>query len=138
MDYSSLDQAAITLAATAITLGTPFLVAYARQHFKDAFVANAIQAGGGVAYSSLVAAHANGAAPNWDAARQVAIADGVLAAETLAAQAVPAAAVAGALGGLLAADPTVSATGASLATAPSPPGGTAAAIAKPAAATIPA
>ena len=132
MDWTPIEQAAITLAATAITIGTPMLVNYVRMHFKNALLASAVQAGAGVAYSSLVAAHANGATPDWQAAKTSAIANGVVAAEKLAAQNVPPNLIAGALGGLLATDPTVSATGASSATASSPPGGTAAAMAEPA------
>jgi hypothetical protein len=107
----------VAFAATAITVCTPMAVAYIRAHTKSALLASAAQAGAGVAYSALVAATAKGGTVDWHAAQTSAIANGVAAAEQLVKQSVSPEMVAGALGSLLAADPSVSATGSMVAPA---------------------
>ena len=139
MDWTPIEQAAITAAAAILAASGAVVAAYIRSHVKDQAAAAALtraeQIGAGIAHDALTTAVANGA-PDWAAAKRVAIQEGTAVAQQELASVTPVGIAAG-LAGLLAMDPSAPAGPASSATATASLGGSAAAIAEPAGAGIP-
>ena len=132
MDWSPIEQAAITAAAGIISASGVVIATYVAAHVHNAKVAalltRAIQLGAGVAHDALTTAIAKGGTPDWVAAKQAAIAEGTDAARSLVSS-VNADDVRAALASLLAPDPSVPAGPAPSASASAPPGSTAVAVA---------
>ena len=134
IDWTPVAQAGVGALALVIPAGALYLATWLRSRGQQR-LADAVQTGGGVAYDSMVAATRNGSI-DMNAARAVAMQEGIAAVNQLAtkeAAALGAAAtqtlVKGALGDRLASDPTVNVGGASTATATAGPGETATATA---------
>ena len=119
MDWTPLVDASITAAAGMITVCAPIATAYVASHLRNkqlaALTAGAVTVGAGIAHDALTTAVAQGA-PDWAAAKHLAVARGLAAAKQIADQ-VTAEDVTAGLSGLLAADPTVPAGVAAVATA---------------------
>lgn len=126
-----LQPVAITLAGLGIAAAGSFAATWLQKHKANAAFVQAVQLGSGVAYNALLAAsHGAGGKLDFAAAKAAALTAGVNAAALLGQTATGqlsqlTAAVDGALGQKLAADPTVSALGATIATAVAAPGETA-------------
>ena len=132
MDWTPVTQAAITAAATIVSAAGLVIAAYIRTYVKNealaAILIKAEKVGAGVAHDSLITAVAKGA-PDWGAAKRVAVAEGTAAAQSLVAS-VTTDGVLAALAPLLAVDPSVPAGTASTATATASKGGAASASAE--------
>ena len=135
MDWNPIVEAAVSGAALVISASAAVAANYIRSHVKNVEIASAVvraeTMAAGIAHDALTTAVSNGA-PDWAAAKRVAIAEGVAGVQRELATDVTPLAVAAALAPMLAADPTVPAGPASSATAVASPGGTAAALAEPA------
>jgi hypothetical protein len=132
MDWTPLEEAFVGAAATIITASAAVAAAYIRSSVKDKAIAEALvrteTMAAGIAHDSLTTAMANGA-PDWAAAKQIAIEEGVAGVKQELAQDITPLAVAAALAPLLAVDPSVPAGTTPTATASAPAGGEAVATA---------
>lgn len=119
IDWTPVAQAAVTALATILPPVVAIGAAWLQAH-NHRVLADAVQTGGGVAYDTLVAATRDGSM-DWQAARAAAVEDGMHAVKQIVRNPGDVAALAtkvtGSLGRLLAADPSVPAGGASVATA---------------------
>lgn len=135
MDWTPLENAAVLGAAGIVSACGVVAASYVRAHVKNvalrAAAADAATLGAGIAYDSLSSAVSQGKAPDWNAAKQTAIAEGTAAAAKEFATDLSPVAVASALSSLLAKDPTVPAGNASTAVATAAAGGAATATAAP-------
>lgn len=122
MDWTPIENAAVLAAAGIVSACGVVAASYIRSHVKNvqlrADLADAATLGAGVAYDALTSAVAKGHAPDWSAAKQVAITEGTAAANKELSTDISPVQVASALANLLAKDPSVPAGSASTTVAP--------------------
>ena len=135
MDWTPLEQAAVTAAATVITLATPLVAAWTAVHIRNqkvaALVLKAEALAAGVAHDSLTSAVARPGPLDWNAAKETAKIEGLAAAQAELGVIPSLAAVSAGLAVLLAPDASAPAGNAATATATASSGGSAAALAEP-------
>jgi hypothetical protein len=110
IDWTPIVNSAIVAAAGIISASGMVAAAYIRSRVKNQNVADALvraeTMGAGIAHDALTSAVSKGA-PDWAAAKQVAISEGVAGVKRELATDITPTAVAAALAPLLAADPSV-------------------------------